>query len=126
MRCAVDYDVAMEGCKLGAPVVAAAVGGYRGRSVLKVEIAVDVGGAVGMIDIDLVALEVHIAKAQCYIAVAMNLHSVHINLGRIACDGQRGIMHRKLHENVALQVINTIDWIKGTAVTFDYRIGKAK
>ena len=126
MRRAVDYDIAMEGCKLGAPVVAAAVGGYRGCSVLKAEIAVDVGGAVGMIDINLIALEVHIAEAQCYIAAAMNLHSVHINLGRIACDGQRGIMHRKLHENVALQIIDALDWIKGTAVTFDYRIGKAE
>ena len=93
MRCAVDYDVAMEGSKLGAPVVAAAVGCYRGCSVLKAEIAVDVGGAVGMININLITLEVHIAEAQGYIAAAMNLHSVHINLGRIACDGQRGIMH---------------------------------
>lgn len=126
MRRAVDYDVAVEGGELGAPVVAAAVGCYRGRSVLKAEIAVHVGGAVGMINIDLITLEVHIAEAQRYIAAAMNLHSVHVNLGRIACDGQRGIMHRKLHENVAFQVIDAIDWIKGTAVTFDYRVGKAK
>ena len=65
MRRAVDYDVAVEGGELGAPVIAAAVGCYRGRSVLKVEIAVHVGGTVGMIDINLIALEVHIAEAQC-------------------------------------------------------------